>query len=292
MKGNALRSGLLWWLSALVLAGMAGVLTFRFLTTASPMAVSASERTETQLVVVAASDIPSRRSITEEDLVVRKFPVESVPEGAALSIEQVIGKMSTVDLFSGEPVILQQLVTPGIVTSQLALSIPGSKAVMAVPTGSELIGNRLVRPGDRIDLLGTFEMNSTGRESPTSQLESVALLQNLEVHAIILPVKVDDHNPVRGESDEEPYQSESGVFRTLNQMGQSVLLAVDVQDALVVRHILDAGGAVDLVLRAPEDDSLTETVPVDQEYLANRYRINTTQFDLLGLSGRATDTGE
>ena len=154
MKGNALRSGLLWWLSALVLAGMAGVLTFRLLTTASPMAVSASERTETQLVVVAASDIPFRRSITEEDLVVRKFPVESVPEGAALSIEQVIGKMSTVDLFSGEPVMLQQLVTPGIVTSQLALSIPGSKAVMAVPTGSELIGNRLVRPGDRIDLLG------------------------------------------------------------------------------------------------------------------------------------------
>lgn len=292
MKGNAIRSGLIWWLSALILAGLAGVLTFRLLTTASPMALNAAEHTETQLVVVAASDIPFRRSITEEDLVVRKFPVESVPEGAALSVEQVIGKMSTVDLFAGEPVIIQQLVTPGIVTSQLALSIPDSKTVMAVPTGSELIGNRLVRPGDQIDLLGTFEMNMNAGNSPASMLESVALLQGLEVHAIILPVKVDDRNPVSTKSSEEPQDDESGVFRTFNQLGQSVLLAVDVQDALVIRHVLDAGGTVDLVLRAPEDDSLTETVPVDQNYLADRYRINTNHFNTVGLLPDPVEQGE
>lgn len=283
MKSNALRSGLIWWLSALVLAAMAGVLTFRLLTTATPTATGTEDHTETQLVVVAAADIPFRRSITEEDLVVRKFPVESIPAGAALSIEQVIGKMSTVDLFAGEPVITQQLVTPGIVTSQLALSIPDSKTVMAVPTGSELISNRLVRPGDRIELLGTFEMRSAD-EGGTTVLESVALLQDLEVHAIILPVKVDDSNPLKNRSEEETVQNESGVFRTLNQLGQSVLLAVDVQDALVIRHVLDAGGTVDLVLRAPEDDSLAKTVPVDQEYLADRYQIRTNQFAPLGLS--------
>lgn len=288
MKGNALRSGLIWWLSALVLAGVAGVLTFRLLTTASPIPIMASERTDTQLVVVAATDLPFRRSITEEDLVVRKFPAESIPAGAALSIEQVVGKMSTVDIFAGEPVIIEQLVTPSIVTSQLALSIPDSKTVMAVPTGSELIANRLVRPGDRIDLLGTFEMDMGVGESAGRMLESVALLQDLEVHAIILPVKADDHNPLKDDSDEGAGQSESGVFRTLNQLGQSVLLAVDLQDAMVVRHVLDSDGIVDLVLRAPSDDGLTETVPVDQNYLADRYHINRNVLTPLGLPSEST----
>lgn len=283
MKGNAMRSGLIWWLSALVLAGVAGVLTFRLLTTASPTPILAAESTNTQMVVVAATDLPFRRSITEEDLVVRKFPAESIPEGAALSVEQVVGKMSTVDIFSGEPVILEQLVTPSIVTSQLALSIPDSKTVMAVPTGSELIANRLVRPGDRIDLLGTFEMDLGTGESAGRMLESVALLQDLEVHAIILPINVDDRNPLRDGSDEDVNGDESGVFRTLNQLGQSVLLAVDLQDAMVVRHVLDADGIVDLVLRAPNDDGLTETVPVDQNYLADRYHINRNVYTPIGL---------
>lgn len=284
MKGNAIRSGLIWWFSAIVLAALAGVLTFQLLRSISPAQMSEVDQAETQLVVVAATDLPFRRSITEDDLVVRKFPAESIPEGAALTIEQVVGKMSTVDLYAGEPVILQQLVTPSIVTSELALSIPDSKTVMAVPTGSELIGNRLVRPGDHIDLLGTFEMDMAAGESASSMLESVALLRDLEVHAIILPVKLDDRLALEEIDNQGLEATESGVFRTQNQLGQSVLLAVDIQDALVIRHVLDADGIVDLVLRAPDDDSLVEAVPVDQNYLADRYRINRNLYQPLGLS--------
>lgn len=288
MKGNALRSGLIWWFSAFVLAALAGVLTFQLLRSVSPTQVSIAEQPDTQLVVVAASDLPFRRSITEEDLMVRKFPSESIPTGAALTIEQVVGKMSTVDLYAGEPVILQQLVTPSIVTAELALSIPDSKTVMAVPTESELIGNRLVRPGDHIDLLGTFEMEMDSGESVSNMLKSVALLRDLEVHAIILPIKLDDRISLEDINNEGGEQSESGVFRTQNQLGQSVLLAVDIQDALVVRHVLDAAGIVDLVLRAPEDDSLVEAVPVDQNYLADRYRINRNLYQPLGLSTQSS----
>lgn len=288
MKGNALRSGLIWWFSAFVLAALAGVLTFQLLRSVSPAQVSITEQPDTQLVVVAASDLPFRRSITEEDLMVRKFPSESIPAGAALTVEQVVGKMSTVDLYAGEPVILQQLVNPSIVTAELALSIPDSKTVMAVPTESELIGNRLVRPGDHIDLLGTFEMEMDSGESASNMLKSVALLRDLEVHAIILPVKLDDRISLEDVNNEGGEPSESGVFRTQNQLGQSVLLAVDIQDALVVRHVLDAAGIVDLVLRAPEDDSLVEAVPVDQNYLADRYHINRNLYQPLGLSTRSS----
>lgn len=274
MKRNGLRSGVLWWISALMLAGLAGLMTYRLLSTTTPVATGAVLGEETQLVVVAAVDIPFRRSITENDLVVRKFPLDSVPDGAALTLEQVVGKMSTVDIFSGEPVLIQQLVTPDIVTAELALSIPDGRTVVAVPMRSELINNRLVRPGDRIDLLSTFEMEigqqAEGVGGPVA--ESVALMQNLEVHAIIIPINTEDVTP---DMDEAQNSEESGVFRTTNQLGQSVLLAMDTQDALVVRHVLDIGGVVDLALRAPEDDSLADTVPVNQYYLADRYQIET-----------------
>lgn len=273
---NRFRSGIFWWISTLVLAGVAGLLTFQLLNNATPVAAEGvpEAQGETQLVVVAATDIPFRRSISESELVVRRFPIESVPNGVALTIEQVIGKMSSVNIVAGEPIIIEQLVTPDIVTSQLALSIPSGKAVLAVPTNSELISNRLVRPGDHIDLLGTFEMDVANAEITGTMLESVALMQDLEVHAIILPVALKNGSSSSKPATEEEEAKTSGVFHTINQMGQSILLAVDTQDALVVRHVLDSGGVVDLILRAPADDSLVETTPVDQNYLADRYKID------------------
>ena len=98
--------------------------------------------------------------------------------------------------------------------------------------------------------------------------ESVGLLQNLEVHAIILPVATVDESAeaVNG-------NSEGGVFRTSDDKGQSVLLAVDPQDALTIRHILDVGGELDLALRGPDDETIAGVEPVDQFYLADRYNI-------------------
>ena len=275
---NKFRSGIFWWISTLVLAGVAGMLTFQLLSSTTPVSAEGTPEAqgETKLVVVAATDIPFRRSISESELVVRRFPAESVPDGVALTVEQVIGKMSDVDIVAGEPIIIGQLVTPDIITAQLALSIPSGKAVLAVPTNSELISNRLVRPGDHIDLLGTFDMTIETETSTGTMLESVALMQNLEVHAIILPVTLKNGSSSSKSSTEEEEIETSGVFHTVNQTGQSVLLAVDTQDALVVRHVLDSGGVVDLILRAPEDESLIEVVPVDQNYLADRYRIGAT----------------
>src|SRR5690606_9901962 len=92
------------------------------------------------------------------DLTTRHLPVDSVPVGAAITLDQVVGKMSSVDLFANEPILTQQLVTPDVVTQQVALSVPDGKIVLAVPTQSKLISNRLIRPGDFIDLMATFEV--------------------------------------------------------------------------------------------------------------------------------------
>ncbi|MEZ4734435.1 MAG: Flp pilus assembly protein CpaB [Caldilineaceae bacterium] len=257
--------GLLWWLGALVFAGVAGVLTFRLLQQNAP---TAGNKINTRPVVVAVVDIPFRRSIAESEVTIRELPVESVPEGAATTLDQVVGKMATVDLFANAPLLVQQMVTPDVVTQQVALSVPKGKIVMAVPTQSTLIANRLIRPGDQIDVLATFEIEVMRDQGGGPMAESVGLLQNLEVHAIILPM-----DSVEQSTEAATGRTEGGVFRTADKAGQSVLLAVDPQDALTIRHILDVGGELDLALRGPADDTVTAIEPVDQFYLADRYNI-------------------
>lgn len=258
--------GMLWWLGALVFAGLAGMLTFGLLQQKVPVS---GKNLNTKPAVVAVVDIPFRRSVSESEVAIRDLPIESIPEGAATTLDQVVGKMSTVDVFANQPLLVQQMVTPDVVTQQVALSVPKGKIVTAVPTESKLIANRLIRPGDKIDLLATFELEVMREQGGGPMAESVGLLQNLEVHAIILPVANIDEG-----ADAVKGNNEGGVFRTADEEGQSVLLAVDPQDALTIRHILDVGGQLDLALRGPGDDSTVDVQPVDQFYLADRYNID------------------
>ena len=266
------NSGFIWWVGAFIFAGLAGVLTYSLLTQNVP---NSETDVNTRPVVVAVIDVPFRRSIGEGEVAIRELPIESVPEGAATTLDQVVGKMSTVDIFANEPFLVQQLVTPEIVTQQVALTVPKGKIVTAVPTTSRLVSNRLVRPGDHIDLLATFEVevmrDNGGGPLPTS----VGLLQDLEVYAIILPVA-----NVEDSADALKGRTEGGVFRTADKEGQSILLSIDTQDALAIRHILDVGGELDLAVRAPGDDSIADVVAVDQFYLAERYNIDLTRTGL------------
>jgi pilus assembly protein CpaB len=266
------NSGLIWWIGAFVLAALAGVLTYGLLTSSMPLSAAGASNQNTVTVIVAANDIPFRRSIREEDLTTRPLPADSVPEGAAISVDQVVGKMSTVDIFSNEPVLTQQLVTPDVVTQQVALSVPDGKIVMAVPTQSKLISNRLIRPGDFIDIMATFAVNVLKGGEKVEDPKTVSVLEGLEIHAIILPgTKVEDN--AKGATDTQ----EGGVFRTADEAGQTVLLAIDLQDAMTIRHILDVGGTLDLALRPKGDASLPDTDVVDERYLANRYNIDLNQ---------------
>jgi Flp pilus assembly protein CpaB len=262
------QNGLIWWLGAFVLAALAGVLTYSLLVTAAPAAAQNQGADVTvRPVIVAVAFIPFRRSIRAEDLLVRNLPVDSAPEGVATTLEQVVGKMATVDIYANEPILTQQLVTPDIITQQVALSVPDGKIVMAVPTDSKLIGNRLVRPGDHVDLMATFLIETSGQDQ-SAFAESVALLQDLEIHAIILPATL-----VEEGSSSLVEAEEGGIFRTSDEKGQSVLLAIDLQDALTIRHVLDVRGLLDLALRPPDDASMATITPVDQFYLAERYNI-------------------
>ncbi len=72
-------SGFIWWIGAVILAALAGLVTYQTLTTAAP--VDEQSDIVSQFVVVAASDIPFRRTITQNEIELKKFPWMLFPVG-------------------------------------------------------------------------------------------------------------------------------------------------------------------------------------------------------------------
>ena len=68
---------------------------------------------------------------------------------------------------------------------------------------------------------------------------------------------------------------DSGEKTQVTSAPDTVLVSISPQDALAVKYAIDAGGTIDLVLRAPGVEKPFVTDPVDIDYLINRYRIPT-----------------
>jgi pilus assembly protein CpaB len=84
-------------------------------------------------------------------------------------------------------------------------------------------------------------------------MNTVTVLQNVRVAGIIYEskdAKTGSHGPAA-----------------------AVLLAMDPQDALVLKYLRDSGASQDLALRSPAATENFETAPVNGEYMLQRYQI-------------------
>jgi len=137
---HALRRG-----AAVVIAAVAVVLALR------PAAPESGARAapSTVPVVVAAADLPPGATLTARSLRVARFPAELVPEGTAASVAQLTGRRLAAGVRAGEPVSDVRMLGAGL-TAQL------SAGQVAAPVRlADLAVSRLVRAGDRVDVLAS-----------------------------------------------------------------------------------------------------------------------------------------
>jgi hypothetical protein len=100
-------------------------------------------------------------------------------------------------------------------------------------------------------------------------------IQRIEISAIVVDVvqiqqarqQVELPAQVEGTPQPTPTPSRQEVSAV------AILLAMDPQDALVLKHLKDAGGVFDIVLRSPTSNQLFELEPVWDEYLIDRYEL-------------------
>lgn len=243
--------------AGLVVAALAGMVGFMTLSGAAPQEVDQQIGAPPEVsVVVAAQRVGVRSRLTAEDLEMRGMPVDAIPESAMRQTEDVVGKITLAELYPGEVVLEQRLVDPDVVAGngRTAVVINDDQVLLAFPAGDLMSNLGILKPGDHVDLLLSYELPAdtitTGRPGPIAgtaegetELTTFTLLQNIELTQII-------------EGDEEGATT-------------AYLLAVDPQDALLLKYIKDIGPVRDLVLRAPGVEADFDTDPVDLDYLIN-----------------------
>jgi len=290
------RKGWLWIVGGIVLALIAGVLVFMMVarTTAPSGQVLVPGATGPQVrVVVAAREIPQHTVIEKADLSVKGVSADAVPDEALLGgVEGAVGKIAERTISAGEVLVSGVLAsyTPGS-GEKVAFTTLGSKAVVAqedqvlfaIPP-LDLMSTRFLEVGNHVDVLVSLVQESEGavpqsqadEEEGTGeqvggspeQLITAYTIQDAEIAAIKYAAIQASQSGAQlpGGGQGSGAQPSSGVR-------QALLVALDPQDALILKHLMDRGAMLDVALRAPTSDQLFDTQPVDEEYLYDRYRL-------------------
>ena len=118
-------------------------------------------------VVVAASDIPARATITAEMLTVAKLRSADVPPQSFTAVTDIVSsakaRFSLIDIKAGQPVLANELVTSlGEVSGPDSsfLPIPQGFVAMTIPTSEEQGVAGYIQPGDYIGIIAVVDKGS------------------------------------------------------------------------------------------------------------------------------------
>jgi pilus assembly protein CpaB len=282
------RLGILLALGGLALA-IFGVwfvsLVLRQLTAPPPAATQVPAITVPVLVTTRA--LPVRHLLVAGDVTVVNMPVEFAPLEAASAVEDVVGTITMIPMASGEIVMRQHLADPTNISRDLAFIIEEDQVVMAFPAEDLMSQVDVLQSGDLVDILVSVEvpvlpdnqsgLAPTNGEEPEQEEELFTFnaLQRVSIQAIVVSITRErtgtGTTTANRAVDATPQPTATPGPEEVE--AQAILLALAPQDALVLKHLVDAGGIIDIVLRAPTADQVFELDPVTNEYLKDRYEL-------------------
>ncbi|MBN1248699.1 MAG: Flp pilus assembly protein CpaB [Anaerolineae bacterium] len=264
--------GFLWLIAGVVVAAIAAGIAFIALSRATADRVELEQVvTPQRSVVVAVQRVDVQGVLTEENVEVIEVPVDTAPESAVTDIDDVLGKITLVELYPGEVLLAQRVLDPNVIApdGRLALVMNEEQVLLALPAGDLINQVNMLKAGDHVDFLYSYELP-------------------IDREGEFLPGAPAQEGAVEGEAaEEEPTEQVtfnllqnaviSQIVRQLDEDGQptgaprALLLAVDPQEALVLKYMKDVGAVVDLVLRAPGAEGEFEVEPVDLDYIIDSY---------------------
>lgn len=227
-------------------------------------------------IVITSHDIALGSVLNREDVQLATVPVSLVPRNALQTIEAALGKIVTVHLIQGEMVLQHHLADPTNVSHDIGYIIADDQVLMAFPASDLLSGLGVLQRGDNVDIFATM----TVAASPTNTLAiggtagqqaeehtfTFDAFQRIQITAIVADVVTQSESSnTPGQAQPTPNPADIRV--------RAYLLAVNAQDALVLKNMRDAGANFDFVLRSPTSNELFEVSPVTEEYLVQRFML-------------------
>lgn len=170
-----------------IIAGIiAAVLFFYYF---SNLEQNIKEKMEPVKVVAAAKYIPSYTRLEKEMLKTIEIPKKMVNNANILKAEKVEGKITLVPFIEDEPILENKLSRKG---NELNVMIPTGLRAISVSVDEESGVGFMIRPGDYVDVLLTFQDSDTS--SGKGVLKTATILQDVKVIAIGSEFSLDKKN--------------------------------------------------------------------------------------------------
>jgi pilus assembly protein CpaB len=152
----------------------------------------ANNRVVTAPVVVASQDIPEGHVIDKIALTTGQWPVQTLPAGAFSSVDSVVGRVTRVPVFQGEPIVPGRLAPVGT-TGGLEIKIAPGKRAMSVKINDVAGISGLIQPNSRVDVLVNIRDERSAKETQVAKL----FMENMRVLSVGQQVtRGDDGKPI------------------------------------------------------------------------------------------------
>lgn len=244
---------------SIALAGLAVFMVYSFIT-------SKEDEIKKQFgdpvtVVVAKRDIGELSEIYENAVEEVPKPRNFLEPGYATSKSDVVAFTAAVPIRKGEQITMNKIIAPGVRTGLARQITPGKRAI-SFPVGNANAVSRLIKPGDRVDIVTVIEPPGGQKGSQIAKI----VMQDVPVLAVGEFIMA--HSPGRGEKDDITGKK---VVRNMNddRNFDTITLEVDPQMALYITLLRDTQQPVSFLLRNNDD---TERVGLN----------GTTLYDVIG----------
>jgi Flp pilus assembly protein CpaB len=266
-------------------------------------------------IVVALQPVRRGMRIPPDAVQVRRWPIDELPSDPIDNLDDVIGMFAASDLVPRQPIRASQIKTVFLEGADIDLAIPEGHVAYALPVRIYSAVANALHPGSRVDVLISFSVVDVDPNSQVKQPEDMlcppdllecvpmgdqvpALVSQYTVqNALVLGTGIWGVEPEPGvevlgpgeevaeeepeipvvegdEAAEEAPPPEEPRVPLLTEV-TVVTLAVNPQDALVLKWAWESDSSVDLVLRSAIDaDNFPQPEAVTLKYMIERFQIS------------------
>jgi Flp pilus assembly protein CpaB len=228
-------------------------------------------------VIVPKVDIGKAQPLTPENVAVMDVPRDYLPSNAVMAEDwpQLENRMAIHDLQKGRPLSWDSVEQDGV--SRFSENVALGKRVKTVKISKINSFDGMLRPGDRIDLLGTFSATDIGMQEQNNYSDEVVInvLQDVEVLAA-------GREDAKGRKYENYHDRSTPDGFNMNFSTLSLMLT----PAQVARvELAEKAGELVAVLRHPKDTSAAELGQVTVSSLLDPLPAETVDV-VLGADGK------
>lgn len=195
------------------------------------------------LILVAGEDIPAGARLAKSNLAQREVPEAYVHQSSIRKGEenQIIGRPVSEKIAQGQPLLWSDFELQKSATARrLSAAVQKGQRALTIPVDMSGSIAGMLRPGDRVDILGTFARAQ-------QDYATVTLLQNVLVLAT---------GELRGSGEGEAEGPTTGNVRNFN----NITLSVDPEEAELLVFAMQRG-PVNVALRSQDDVATFDDVP-------------------------------